>query len=75
MVGVDELSASDRILYERARKLQNFLTQPFVVAEVYTGRKGYHVPLHKTIEGCRRIVAGHYDRVPEDKFYMIGALD
>jgi len=74
VIGVDELSPADRIIYERARKLQNFLTQPFFVAEAYTGRKGYYVTLAETVKGCERIMSGSLDHVPEEKFYMIGAI-
>jgi len=72
VIGIDELSASDRIIYERARKLQNFLTQPFFVAEAYTGKHGEYVTIPETVEGCEKIIAGHYDRRPEGDFYMIG---
>ncbi len=72
VIGIDELSASDRIIYERARKLQNFLTQPFFVAEAYTGKHGEYVTIAQTVEGCEKIIAGHYDRRPEGDFYMIG---
>jgi F-type H+/Na+-transporting ATPase subunit beta len=72
VIGIDELSAGDRITYERARKLQNFLTQPFFVAEAYTGKKGVYVSIPKTVEGCEKIIAGHYDRQLEADFYMIG---
>lgn len=74
VVGVDELSKADRILYERARKLQFFLTQPFIVAEVFSGMKGAYVTVQQTLYGCERILSGRMDREPEDKFYMIGAL-
>jgi len=74
VVGIDELSSSDRILYERARKLQNFLTQPFFVAEAYTGKKGEYVSLDATLEGCRKIISGKVDHKPEEEFYLIGAL-
>jgi len=73
VIGIDELSAADRIIYERARKLQNFLTQPFFVAEAYTGKHGEFVTVQQTVEGCEKIVSGHYDRRPEGDFYMIGA--
>jgi F-type H+/Na+-transporting ATPase subunit beta len=72
VIGIDELSAGDRITYERARKLQNFLTQPFFVAEAYTGKNGEYVSIPKTVEGCEKIIAGHYDRMAESDFYMIG---
>lgn len=74
VIGIDELSQSDRTIYERARKLQNFFTQPFCVAETYTGKKGAYVPIAETIEGCERIMAGRVDHIPEGQFYMIGAL-
>jgi F-type H+-transporting ATPase subunit beta len=74
VVGIDELSSADRIIYERARKLQNFLTQPFYVAEAYTGKKGEYVSLEQTLEGCEKIIAGRMDNEPEEKFYLIGAL-
>ncbi|MDD5466085.1 MAG: F0F1 ATP synthase subunit beta [Candidatus Omnitrophica bacterium] len=74
VVGVDELSSADRIIYERARKLQNFLTQPFFVAEAYTGKKGQYVTSEQTLTGCERIIAGKFDSKPEGEFYLIGAL-
>ena len=74
VIGIDELSKADRTLYERARKLQNFLTQPFVVAEIFSGVKGQYVTLSQTLEGCERILAGRVDHRPEEAFYMIGAL-
>lgn len=74
VVGVDEISKADRIIYERARKIQNFLTQPFVVAEVFSGMKGAYVTTQETLQGCERILSGRLDRETEEKFYMIGAL-
>jgi F-type H+-transporting ATPase subunit beta len=74
VIGIDELSASDRIIYERARKLQNFLTQPFFVAEAYTGKKGEYVSSDQTLEGCERIITGKVDQKVEEEFYMIGPL-
>lgn len=74
VVGIDELSGADRIIYERARKLQNFLTQPFFVAEAYTGKKGQYVTSEQTLSGCERIIAGKFDSKPEGEFYLIGAL-
>lgn len=74
VIGIDELSAADRIIYERARKLQNFLTQPFFVAEAYTGKKGEYVTLEQTLEGSDRIISGKVDQKPEGDFYLIGAL-
>ncbi len=74
VVGIDELSKADRTLYERARKLQNFLTQPFIVAEVFSGMKGQYVTLEETLSGVERILSGRVDQRPETDFYMIGAL-
>jgi F-type H+-transporting ATPase subunit beta len=74
VIGIDELSAGDRIIYERARKLQNFLTQPFFVAEAYTGKKGQYVSTEDTIRDCQSIIEGRYDQKPEREFYLIGAL-
>ncbi|MCX5703557.1 MAG: F0F1 ATP synthase subunit beta [Candidatus Omnitrophica bacterium] len=74
VVGIDELSAADRIIYERARKLQNFLTQPFFVAEAYTGKGGQYVSLEQTLKDCERIIDGRLDSRPEEEFYLIGAL-
>ena len=72
IIGIDELSKLERILYERALKLQNFLTQPFFVAEKYTEKKGKFVELEETLHGCERIISGRCDRVPAEKFFMIG---
>jgi len=74
VIGIDELSAADRIIYERARKLQNFLTQPFFVAEAYTGKKGQYVTIEETLRGCEGIMEGRYDQKPEGEFYLMGAL-
>ena len=74
IVGVEELSRVDRVLFERARKLQSFLTQPFFTAEVYTGKKGEYVPLEATLDGCERIISGQLDKVLPERLYMIGAL-
>lgn len=72
VIGVEELSKADRVLYERARKLLNFLTQPFFTAETYTGKKGQYVPLRETLGGCRKIIEGRADAMPEEQFYLIG---
>jgi F-type H+-transporting ATPase subunit beta len=74
VIGIDELSTADRVIYERARKLQNFLTQPFFVAEAYTGKKGQYVTTEETIRGCEGIIEGRFDQNPEGEFYLIGAL-
>ncbi len=75
VVGIEELSKEDRIIYDRARKLENFLTQPFFVAETYTGRPGAYVPLKDTLEGCESIITGRVDAIPEEKFYFIGKIE
>ena len=74
-MGVDELSDEDKKVVQRARRLQRFLTQPFVVGENFTGQKGIIVPLKETIKGCAAIVAGECDEMPEQAFYMVGTLD
>jgi F-type H+-transporting ATPase subunit beta len=74
VIGIDELSRSDRLLYERARKLQNYMTQPCFVAESYTGRKGQYVQTEATIGDCAKIIEGAYDGRDEQEFYMIGRL-
>ncbi len=75
MLGIEELSKEDRLIVQRARKLERFLTQPFFTTEAFTGRKGKHVPLRETIRGCREIIEGKYDEVDEARFYMIGNID
>jgi len=75
IIGLEELSKVERMIYERAKRMQNFLTQPFFTAELYTGRKGVYVSLEDTLAGCEKIIAGRVDKVPEDNFYLIGALE
>ncbi|OGC60004.1 F0F1 ATP synthase subunit beta [candidate division WWE3 bacterium RIFOXYB1_FULL_43_24] len=75
LVGESELSDDDRILYQRARKIRNYMTQNFFVAAVQTGRSGAYVSVDKTIEGVKNIMDGNYDDVPEDKFMNIGSID
>ena len=67
VIGIDELSKAHRTLYERARKIQNFLTQPFAVAEKFTGKKGDHVEIRQTLDGCERILNGQVDKKPESE--------
>jgi F-type H+-transporting ATPase subunit beta len=74
ILGMDELSEEDKLVVSRARKLQRFLSQPFHVAEVFTGTPGVLVPLKETIAGFKAIVAGEYDDLPEGAFYMVGAI-
>jgi F-type H+-transporting ATPase subunit beta len=72
---MDELSPDDRLAVSRARKIQRFLSQPFFVAEVFTGASGKYVPLKDTIAGFQAIVNGEYDRLPEQAFYMVGPIE
>ena len=74
LLGIEELSARDRLIVTRARRLQRFLTQPFAVTEAFTGKPGRSVPLVETIKGCRAILDGECDGWAESSFYMIGAL-
>jgi F-type H+-transporting ATPase subunit beta len=74
VIGVDELPRHDQILFGRARRLQNFLTQPFFTGQLYTGKPGQYVTLSQTLEGCERIMSGECDNKPEEAFYMIGDL-
>ena len=75
LLGIEELSAQDRLAVRRARRLQRFLTQPFAVTEAFTGMPGRSVPLADTLKGCAAILAGECDAWPEDALYMVGALD
>jgi F-type H+/Na+-transporting ATPase subunit beta len=75
ILGVEELSEDDKLLVARARKIEKFFSQPFFVAEVFTGRKGQYVPLQETIRGFREILEGKYDELPEGAFYMVGTID
>ncbi|MFZ1891402.1 MAG: F0F1 ATP synthase subunit beta [Formosimonas sp.] len=75
ILGMDELSPEDKQIVGRARKIQRFLSQPFHVAEVFTGAKGKYVTLKETIRGFKGIVAGEYDNLPEQAFYMVGGID
>ena len=75
ILGMDELSEDDKLLVARARKIQRFLSQPFFVAEVFTGSSGKYVSLKDTIRGFGAIVNGEYDHLPEQAFYMVGSID
>ncbi len=74
MLGIEELSPADRLIVRRARRLERFLTQPFFLTEEFTGRKGRHVPLAKTLDGCSMILSGDMDGVPEEAFFMKGEI-
>jgi F-type H+-transporting ATPase subunit beta len=75
ILGMDELSEDDKLIVARARKIQRFLSQPFFVAEIFTGSPGVFVPLDETIRGFKGIIAGEYDHLPEAAFYMVGSID
>jgi len=75
ILGMDELSEEDKLTVSRARKIQRFLSQPFDVAQVFTGSPGVQVPLEKTIDSFKRVVAGEFDHLPEAAFYMVGDID
>jgi F-type H+-transporting ATPase subunit beta len=72
---MDELSEDDKLVVQRARKIQRFLSQPFFVAEVFTGAPGKYVTLKETIANFKAILAGEYDHLPEQAFYMCGNID
>jgi len=75
ILGMDELSDDDKLVVARARKIQRFLSQPFFVAEVFTGKQGRYVKLADTIQGFREIAEGKHDELPESAFYMVGGID
>jgi F-type H+-transporting ATPase subunit beta len=75
ILGMDELSEEDRTIVARARKIQRFLSQPFHVAEQFTGSPGKYVPINETIAGFKELISGHVDHLPEQAFYMVGNLD
>ncbi|MDN0074627.1 F0F1 ATP synthase subunit beta [Crenobacter sp. SG2303] len=75
ILGMDELSPEDKLTVARARKIQRFLSQPFHVAEVFTGSPGKYVPLRETIKGFKAILSGEYDHLPEQAFYMVGSIE
>jgi F-type H+-transporting ATPase subunit beta len=72
---MDELSEEDKQTVSRARKIQRFLSQPFHVAEIFTGTPGKYVELSETIRGFKEIIEGKHDGVPEQAFYMVGSID
>jgi F-type H+-transporting ATPase subunit beta len=75
ILGIDELSDGDKVVVQRARKIQFFLTQPFTVAEAFTGMPGQYVKIEDTVRGFKGLVEGEYDELPEQAFYMIGGID
>lgn len=75
ILGIEELSDEDKLLVTRARKIQKFLSQPFFVAEVFTGTPGEYVPVKDTVRGFKEILEGKFDEIPEQNFYMKGSID
>jgi F-type H+-transporting ATPase subunit beta len=75
ILGMDELSEDDKVTVARARRIQRFLSQPFFVAEAFTGTPGKYVKLEETVKGFKRIVSGEFDDLPEQAFYMRGGID
>jgi F-type H+-transporting ATPase subunit beta len=75
ILGIDELSEADKLSVARARRIQKFLSQPFFVAEQFTGAKGVYVPIAETVRGFKEIVAGQHDDIPEQAFYLAGTID
>jgi len=75
ILGMEELAEEDRLLVQRARKIQRFLTQPFVVAEAFTGREGVYIPIEDTLSGFEKILNGELDEIPERLFYMRGTIE
>ncbi|MET0366630.1 MAG: F0F1 ATP synthase subunit beta, partial [Methylobacterium sp.] len=75
ILGMDELSEEDKLTVARARKIERFFSQPFTVAEVFTGSPGVQVALEDTIKGFKGLVNGDYDDLPEAAFYMVGTIE
>src|SRR3990170_410231 len=75
ILGVEELSDEDKLVVARARRLQRFLTQPMFMAEVFTGLAGQYVPIRETVRGCKEILEGKHDALPEQAFYLVGSID
>ncbi|MBP8274204.1 MAG: F0F1 ATP synthase subunit beta, partial [Acidobacteria bacterium] len=75
ILGIDELSEDDKLTVSRARKIQKFLSQPFFVAEQFTGLKGKYVSIADTIKGFKEIIDGKHDEVPEQAFYLVGTIE
>jgi len=75
ILGMDELSEEDKLTVARARKVERFLSQPFHVAEIFTGKPGKFVSLPESIAGFKELLAGAHDALPEQAFYMVGGMD
>ena len=75
ILGIDELSDEDKLTVTRARKIQKFLSQPFFVAEQFTGKPGKYVPIADSVRGFKEIVEGKHDHLPEQAFFMVGGIE
>ena len=75
ILGIDELSEDDKLVVARARKIERFLSQPFFVAEIFTGSPGKYVSLEQTIKGFNMVLKGELDALPEQAFYLVGDID
>ena len=75
ILGIDELSEEDKLTVARARKIQRFLSQPFFVAQQFTGLEGKFVALEDTVRGFKELIAGNYDDLPEQAFFLVGGID
>ena len=75
ILGIDELSEEDKVIVSRARRIQRFLSQPFFVAEQFTGIEGKYVPVEETIASFKGICEGEYDRLPEQAFFLVGGIE
>ncbi|MBI3079071.1 MAG: F0F1 ATP synthase subunit beta, partial [Deltaproteobacteria bacterium] len=75
ILGMEELSEDDKLVVSRARKIQRFLSQPFFVAEAFTGTPGRYVKVKDTVRGFKELVEGKYDDIPEQAFYMVGTIE
>jgi F-type H+-transporting ATPase subunit beta len=75
ILGVDELTDEQKLAVSRARRIERFLSQPFHVAEAFTGRPGRYVPLTETVRGFKEIVEGRHDDLPEGAFFLVGGID
>ena len=75
ILGMDELAEEDKLLVQRARKIERFLSQPFFVAEQFTGFKGKYVKLEESIKSFKGLINGEYDSLPEQAFYMVGPIE
>ncbi|MDO9395940.1 MAG: F0F1 ATP synthase subunit beta, partial [Herbiconiux sp.] len=75
ILGIDELSEEDRVLVQRARKVERFLSQPFSVAEIFTGTPGEYVPIAETVRSFKELIEGKHDDLPESAFFLKGSIE